>query len=651
MKKYNFYSRKKYCMLLTLLFSQSIDKKMEDKPNPNNSCNSVGLNNDQLLKSLGKSADSGCAQGHYPVNVASTDFHAVEESIQTCHNTGSNMISSQNIDRRIEDEATNVGKDIISETMENEANCNNCNSVCVNDDELLESLDETTNIGHAEGDYPVNTTPTDCYECSLVDTWSGSFDHNSTKLTNRQPALNLNETTDEHLVDLCRHFDSIASSSDTKVNDFVQTSSSSSNRHVNNSIKRPKKDRSKRKSKRTNKKSTIGMKNHLMRVKAVRENAIPVRRANAEMIAHLHEQDLHTSMEELKEVQNKLSNKDSRKYTYAQNFAMYNATSKVDEISKQLNNIKDYKKVCTEHRLPYRRKCADSNITSCIPKYNTRSHKKSVSSQTDKKSTNSLSSSSVESDDEEKDPTFNIDTFEAITKKKKSRNVNRRQLKLSSAYTTYHSKTLDVMHNKDDYVNIDAASSSGNDSECIEHKWVYDLKALDNQKEAFASKSLVIIRGNSTNLSSRSWTDLCRLKSLTLESIEKVVIVPRCICGQIYVCQGLQRSLHFSLGKTAILEMKKRLNVMGIMVKVYSKEEINRDFHGAITPKEYANFKSDGIYVRNMRQSKSDEFVMSDSIEDRLKICMSNMGKELWNTLFMVRCLFQFFQFHLVLVC
>ena len=620
----------------------------------------------------------------------------VEVTIQKYHNTGTNTISCPNIDRRIEDEETSVGQDIIIETMENEANRNNCNSVCGNDDELLRSLDETANVDHVEGDYPVSTTPTDCYECSLVDTWSGSIGHNSMELTNRQPALNLNETADDHLIGLCRHFDYIASSIDTKVNDFVKTSTTSSNRHVDNSIKRRKKDRSKRKSKRTNKKSTVvmkdhlrrvkavresvrpghranaqcrdfdyilrlglgfkkdrsqrksnrtkkkcsvGMKNHLMRVNTVRENAIPVRRANAEMIAHLHEQDLHASMEQMKVVQNKLSNKDSRKYSYAQNVAMYNASSKVDEISKQLNNIKDYKKVCTEHRLPYRRKCADSNITSCIPKYNTRSHKKSVSSQTDKKSTNSLSSSSVESDDEEKDPTFNIDTFEATTKKKKSRNVNRRQLKLSSAYTTYHSKTLDVMHNKDNYVNIDAASSSGNDSECIEHKWVYDLKALDNQKEAFASKSLVIIRGNSSNLSFRSWTDLCRLKSLTRESIEKVVIVPRCICGQIYVCQGLQRSLHFSLGKTAILEMKKRLNVMGIMVKVYSKEEINRDFHGAITPKGYANFKSDGIYVRNMRQSKSDEFVMSDSIEDRLKICMSNMGKELWNTLFMVRVL------------
>ena len=40
------------------------------------------------------------------------------------------------------------------------------------DYQLLKPLEETENMVNVEGDYPVNQTPADCYECSLVDTWS-----------------------------------------------------------------------------------------------------------------------------------------------------------------------------------------------------------------------------------------------------------------------------------------------------------------------------------------------------------------------------------------------------------------------------------------------------------------------------------------------
>ena len=80
------------------------------------------------------------------------------------------------------------------------------------------------------------------------------------------------------------------------------------------------------------------------------------------------------------------------------------------------------------------------------------------------------------------------------------------------------------------------------------HKWVFNLKAKDTSN-VYSNQSLIIIRGNSNQLSSKSWKNLTNISSTSLRSyIDEIIIIPRSSYGQMYIVQGLQKSLHFSLG-------------------------------------------------------------------------------------------------------
>ena len=458
-------------------------------------------------------------------------------------------------------------------------------------DQLLKPLEERENMVTVEGGYNVSKSPTNCYEHSFADTWSGCNDSNAR-----------------------------------------------SSLHVQSF--RKKKRSGRQMSKKIDNKLSCAQKDHVKRVNLEKEQSRVVRTANAEMMIHLYEEELRTRSRALNDLKTKLSSKDPTKYTYKENVAICNASLMVNKARDKLGRMVDYKEKHMLHRFPRQRKCVEKDNFNHEPKYNTRTrNNKSICY---KERTGSTSSTDVESDDEDKDPTFDINKHQKVSKIKMSKQKKRKS-NISSVYGTTRNNKFDIMPVQEEYVNVNALSSSETEEDCMDHKWVYDLKALDHNKEPFARKALVIVRGDSKKLISKCWQQLCGSKLLTRASIEKILILPRCIYGQIYLCQGLQQSLHFSLGQAAIKEINEKMHSMGIPVNVYECNEINKDFEGTVTCTEYSKFQRDGLFVRNMSQYKETTSLMSNTLDEQLKNHMCNMGKDLWYNLFLVSSLLYYF--------
>ena len=160
------------------------------------------------------------------------------------------------------------------------------------------------------------------------------------------------------------------------------------------------------------------------------------------------------------------------------------------------------------------------------------------------------------------------------------------------------------------------------------HHWVYDLKTLDGEKERFDSKSLVVIRGGTDEIAQKTWLELIQNPDLLRDNVSKVILIPRCMEGQLYLCGGLQSSLHFSLGQKASIEMVKHLQ-SACKIDVYVGGTPQQYWSKAgISLKKLAGFDIDSIYVSNIDTSQH--------LHKRTVELMTAMGSHLWSTLFSV---------------
>ena len=166
--------------------------------------------------------------------------------------------------------------------------------------------------------------------------------------------------------------------------------------------------------------------------------------------------------------------------------------------------------------------------------------------------------------------------------------------------------------------------TNGEDSEETSsslHKWVFDLKAIDTSK-VYSNQSLIIIRGKCIHLSSKSWKQITNISLTLLRShLDEIIIIPRSSYGQMYIVQGLQKSLHFSLGPIGKNEM----------IAHFDKSDIKTTIIRGTRKESPAKDITTGIYVKTAEQINNSNY------ERSYKDLMSKMAFHLWPTLFGVR--------------
>mgnify|MGYP001160240117 CR=1 FL=1 len=153
------------------------------------------------------------------------------------------------------------------------------------------------------------------------------------------------------------------------------------------------------------------------------------------------------------------------------------------------------------------------------------------------------------------------------------------------------------------------------------HKWVYDLKGLDNSKD-FSKMFLVIVRGDTSKIDHLSWE---QVKNLTqndiLAAITSVLFIPRRSHGQLYIVKGLNSSLHFSLGSNGQQALSTYLTTNSI------NEYIMNGHETLMKNKLNNNVIDCGVFVKTANQHKKSQ------IEQGYYKLMIDMACHLWGNL------------------
>lgn len=242
------------------------------------------------------------------------------------------------------------------------------------------------------------------------------------------------------------------------------------------------------------------------------------------------------------------------------------------------------------------------------------------SSSTDKRDAHlsldgALSSSSDEDEEKQKkdDPDFQLEElkFNGKRNKKKRKRRNKKKSNLqhyeSNEYVPTNSDPLDIYQ-----------SSSEDDSE-NQNCWVNELKEMDTGMEKFDKKSLIVIRGNHKKLSSKTLSDIKKMKRSLPDLIREIIIIPRCIHGQMYIINGLHNSLHFSLGE-------KGCNIMCDVMQELGVKVLRRNSN--INIQDGINLARDhGFFVENVKQH------YKSPIQKEYIMLMKDMGVNLWDIL------------------
>ena len=164
----------------------------------------------------------------------------------------------------------------------------------------------------------------------------------------------------------------------------------------------------------------------------------------------------------------------------------------------------------------------------------------------------------------------------------------------------------------------------------ISNKWVYDLKAMDNDSQPFFSKCLVIIRGNHKQWENKDWDEISNLDAKIIKiHIQEIICIQRNDNGQMYVVQGLQNSLHFSvgmLGTRSLIELCSQANIKIWKGSSTSNKVSKRSCH-------HPKFIPKGLYIKSMKQGQLTTF------ETTYKKLMMIAADGLWSTLFGVSLL------------
>ena len=171
----------------------------------------------------------------------------------------------------------------------------------------------------------------------------------------------------------------------------------------------------------------------------------------------------------------------------------------------------------------------------------------------------------------------------------------------------------------------------------LSNQWVYDLKAMDDKSQPFFSKCLVIIRGIHKQWENKSWKDITIVSAKDIITvIHEIIFIQRNGKGQMYVVQGLQKSLHFSLGShgtQTLIDYCSKANV-----KVWKgSSTLQKKNRIRYSPQ---SFIPRGLYVNSMKQSQLSIF------ERTYQKLMKKVANGLWSTLFGVSLLLHYDHFH-----
>ena len=184
--------------------------------------------------------------------------------------------------------------------------------------------------------------------------------------------------------------------------------------------------------------------------------------------------------------------------------------------------------------------------------------------------------------------------------------------------------TSTMKHDPDSFKYLSNSSEKTSSNTQNVHKWVYDLKSLDNSKD-FSKLFLVIIRGNSSKIDHLTWE---QVKNLTQKEIHPVItevlFIPRSSHGQLYIVKGLNSSLHFSLGCNGQQALSTYLTTYNI-----NKYTING--HETLMNNDFGNiFENSGVFVKTAIQHKKSQ------MEQGYYKLMIDMACHLWGNLFCV---------------
>ena len=259
----------------------------------------------------------------------------------------------------------------------------------------------------------------------------------------------------------------------------------------------------------------------------------------------------------------------------------------------------------TRYRVPHKRNKTYDN-TQCLTfdtpkKYNLRKYSK--------KSVVECTEELQEHDSDTSDPTFII------------QNHQQEQFISSESDKTIYTKGL--LCNEDD--NCTSYFYDSSDDQLNLNQWVYDLKSMDKETQPFFSKSLVIVRGNHKCWEKKDWSQIYNIpRNHVLKTIHELIIIQRSDKGQLYMVQGLQRSLHFSLGSQGAKTLKNFLTKVG--VKVWKGSHTKK--YLSVRENLSNSYIPNGLYVKSVKQAHMSP------LELGYHKLMENTASGLWTTLF-----------------
>ena len=133
--------------------------------------------------------------------------------------------------------------------------------------------------------------------------------------------------------------------------------------------------------------------------------------------------------------------------------------------------------------------------------------------------------------------------------------------KKTNDITFFNNKYQNVIDNwelnENNLFDIDESLSYNEDNlvhkDTVNYQWVYDLRLNDYANEKFSKKVHVIVRGNWKLLMNISLAQLQQMtKHQFQEAITSILVIQRPDTTQLYIVNGLQKSLHFSLGSQSV---------------------------------------------------------------------------------------------------
>ena len=137
-------------------------------------------------------------------------------------------------------------------------------------------------------------------------------------------------------------------------------------------------------------------------------------------------------------------------------------------------------------------------------------------------------------------------------------------------------------------------------------------------------KSLVIIVGDHNRISSKTLLQMKNMTTSLSNIISEVIMIRRCIHGQMYIVNGLHNSLHFSLGQNGCKELQELLLKNRVTIRHSNEKAVLKGDKYDIDSLQ-SNF-----YVENVIKEKT-----TLRQTEYIKL-MKDMGSFLWSTLFQV---------------